>query len=163
MFRIEKNARIAAMVAATLILSGWLLLPRGAVRAQTAHSGAAVTAKQFIGTWNWMFQDRHFATMILEQRGDQFGGSITHGSIDMDSNGKITNAVATEGSSPIVRTVLNKGVLHIFEKDGADETEWAMTLTSDTTAQLRAAGAGSPANAEPIHLEKVWSEPPVEP
>jgi hypothetical protein len=160
MFTIGNNARIAILVSATLIASGSPVLPIGAVRAQAAHSGATATAKQFVGTWNWVLHDRHFATMILEQRGDQFGGSMTNCSIDMDKDGKVTKAVATEGSSPIARAEFDKGVLHIVDQDG---DEWAMTLTSDTTAQLRAAGAGAPTNAEPIRLEKVWSEPPVQP
>jgi hypothetical protein len=154
MFTIGNNARIAILVSATLIASG------SPVLTQSAHSGPTATAKQFVGTWNWVLHDRHFATMILEQRGDQFGGSMTNCSIDMDKDGKVTKAVATEGSSPIARAEFDKGVLHIVDQDG---DEWTMTLTSDTTAQLRAAGAGAPTNAEPIRLEKVWSEPPVQP
>lgn len=160
MFAMGKNARVAVVAAASLVASGSLVLPRDAVRAQAVQRDATVTAEQFAGTWNWMFHDRRFATMILELRGDQLGGSITHASIDMDNEGKITNAVAIEGSSPIESAELEKGVLRIVDQDG---DEWAMTLKSDTTAELRAAGAGAPTNAQPIQLEKVWSEPPVAP
>jgi hypothetical protein len=57
---------------------------------------------------------------------------------------------------------LDNGVLHVSEKDGDDKIEWTMTLTSPKTGELRFAG-GASANAEPIQLEKVWSEPPVQP
>jgi hypothetical protein len=58
---------------------------------------------------------------------------------------------------------LKDGVLHVSEKDGDDEIKWTMTLTSSKTGELRFAGEGAPANAEPIRLEKLWSEPPVQP
>jgi hypothetical protein len=108
-----------------------------------------------------MFGDKRFATMTLEQKGDQLTGTMTNGHIDMDGQGKITNAARETGSTPIVKSTMEDGKLVLLAKDGQDETEFAMTLTSPSTAELRFHGEGAPANAEPIRLEKVWSEPPV--
>jgi hypothetical protein len=148
-------------------LAGFLLMcgvPAGISQAPAANSAApaAVKAKDFAGTWNWMFQDKRFATMTLEQQGDQVTGTMTNGHIDLDELGKITNASSVTGSTPIVKTTMEDGRLILLAKDGEDETEFAMTLTSPSTAELRFHGDGAPARAQPIRLEKVWSEPPME-
>jgi hypothetical protein len=148
-------------------LAGLLLI--GGVRAQLIEaSGQAsgadnVAAKDFAGTWNWMFEDKRFATMTLKQAGDQLTGSMTNGHIDLDDRGRIASATAAKGSTSIVKTTMENGKLILLAKDGDDETEFAMTLTSASTAELRFHGDGAPGNAQPIHLEKVWSEPPVAP
>lgn len=123
------------------------------VTAQTGHS--AHTAKDFAGTWHLLFQGTPFATLILDRKGDQLTGSMTNEHIHTDENGKIDIAEPVAGSTPIARTAMESGALHIVEKDGDDETEWAMTLTSATTAELRPAGEGAPTNVGPIQLEKV--------
>lgn len=161
MFRFSKISNAALAVAVTFALAGWL--GQGiAIEAQGGLS-AKFAAKDYAGTWNWMFQDRRFATMTLQRNGEQLGGSITNENIEMDKDGKITSASAASGSSPILRTSFQNGVLHIITKDGDEEMELAMTLSSSTTAELKFAGQGAPANAEAIRLEKVWSEPPVQP
>ena len=118
--------------------------------------------KDFAGTWNWMFEDRRFATMTLRQDGDQLTGSMTKSHVDFDERGRINSAAAAKGTTPIVKTTAKDGKLILLAKDGEDETEFAMTLTSPATAELRFYGDGAPRNARPIRLEKVWSEPPVE-
>jgi len=144
--RLQELVRATALVA---VLAGAVLM-----NVDAAQPAGVYGAKDFAGTWHWMFQGKPFATIVLEQNGDQFTGSITHGSIDIGSDGKITSAVAAEGSSPVIRTAFQNGVLRIVEKDGDDETEWAMTLNSATTAELRIAGADAPPAAEPVRLEK---------
>ena len=75
----------------------------------------------------------------------------------MDEHGRrgpVTAAESRPGSSPIVRTSIENGVLVLVEKDGDDELEWAMKVTSPTTAELRIRGAGAPENAEAIRVEK---------
>jgi hypothetical protein len=146
-------------------LTGFLLLcgVRAAIAQPRANSAAPapVKAKDFAGTWNWMFRDKRFATMTLQPKGDQLTGTMTNGHIDMDELGKITNASSATGSTPIVKTTMEDGRLILLAKDGEHETEFAMTLTSPFTAELRFHGDGARARADPIRLEKVWSEPPV--
>jgi hypothetical protein len=127
-----------------------LALP-GTLRAQT---GRQFTARDYAGTWDWMFHEKPFATMVLKQKGDGFTGAITNCTLDMDSDGHITGATAGEGYTPIVSTSFTQGGLHIVEKEGDDETEWDMTLQSATKAQMRMAGENA-AGADAIELVKV--------
>jgi hypothetical protein len=110
-----------------------------------------------------MFQGKAFATMTLQQNGGQLTGSLTGVSIELDDHGKLTKAAATNGPSSTLSVSLKEGILHVSEKNGEDEIEWTMSLTSPKTAELRFAGEGAPVIAEPIRLEKLWSEPPVQP
>ena len=140
----------------------------GRSEAGLAQAPAAVAVvdhaavKDFAGTWNWMFEDKRFATMTLKQDGDEVTGTMTNGHIDLDERGRITSAAAVKGTTPIVKATLAEGRLILLAQDGDDQTEFAMKLTSPTTAELRFYGDGAPQNAQPIRLEKVWSEPPVE-
>jgi hypothetical protein len=148
-------------------LAGFLLLcgaPRviGQAPAASSAAPAAVKAKDFAGTWNWMFKDKRFATMTLDLEGNRLAGTVTNEWMNMDERGRITGAEPRPGSSVITKALIENGKLSIVEKTGEEELEWSMTLTSATTAELRILGAGAPANAEPVRLEKVWSEPPVE-
>ena len=143
-----------------VLLFGWTQAWRA--QAPTHAAGEHAAVKDFAGTWNWMFEDKRFATMTLKQDGDVLTGSMTNGHIDLDERGRITTATAAKGTTPIVKTTLEDGKLILLARDGDDETEFAMTLTSPSTAELRFHGDGAPGNAQPIRLEKVWSEPPVD-
>jgi hypothetical protein len=160
MLNLNNTIRTGILMAAALFPVGWLA-DSSALYAQAKP--AATSAKDFAGTWNWMFQDKRFATMTLEQRADGLAGTITNVSIELGKDGKIAKATSHEGEASITRASVDAGVLHIFERDGEGEIEFAMTLISDTTAELRFVGADAPPNAEPIHLARVWSEPPVQP
>jgi hypothetical protein len=93
--------------------------------------------------------------MVIEQKGDQFTGSITHAHMQIDNDGRLTEAEAAEGSGPIVRASLKDGALHVVTKDSdGDEMQVAMTLTSATTGELRFEGEGAPPNAEAIAIMK---------
>lgn len=147
-------------------LAGILLMSRmqpGRVQAVAQSvAGDHAVVKDFAGTWNWMFEDKRFATMTLNQDGDQLIGSMTNAHIDLDERGKISTATAVKGTTPIVKSTIHDGKMILLARDGEDETEFAMTLTSPSTAELRFYGDGAPQNAQPIRLEKVWSEPPLE-
>ncbi|KAA6457509.1 hypothetical protein DYQ86_22000 [Acidobacteria bacterium AB60] len=117
--------------------------------------------RSFAGTWNWMFEEKRFATMTLTAEGDQLTGSMTNGHIELDELGRISLASAAQGTTPIVKTTLQNGMLILLAKDGEDETEFSMTLLSPSLAELRFYGDGAPQSGRPIRLEKVWSEPPV--
>jgi hypothetical protein len=102
-----------------------------------------------------MFDGKVFATMILEPRGEQFGGSITNGTIDVDGEGKIVSATPAPGSAEIVKTSIEGNTLHVFSKDGDETTEWAITLKSPQVAEVKAAGPGVSAGFPGIRAEKV--------
>ena len=120
-----------------------------------AASNGGFEAADFAGTWNWMFNDKVFATMTLVRSGDQFSGSITNSSIDLDGDGKIASAASAPGSAEIVKTSLEGETLHIVSKDSDETTEWAVTLKSPQVAEVKVAGPGVPANFPPIRAEKV--------
>lgn len=135
---------IFAAIAATLL---WI------PAATFAQQAATATVNSFAGTWHWMFQGKPFATMVLEVKGGAVTGSITNASIHTDPDGKITEAQAGSGSIAIIRSSMEDGVLHIVSKDGGDEIEWAVKLTSPTTAEIILPGADAP-KMEPIRAEK---------
>ncbi len=143
------------------VMSG---IKAGIAQTPTANfaAPAIVSPKDFVGTWNWMYQDKRFATMILNLKDNQLGGTVTNEWMSMNEQGRITGAERRPGSSVITKASVENGKLSIVEKTTEEELNWTMTLTSSTTAELRIAGAEAPANAEPIRLEKVWSEPPVD-
>ena len=148
----SKILRVGVLSAGALAVTvGW------AAAGQSSYSTA-----DYVGTWHWMFQGKSFATMEIEQHGDQLTGSLTGVSLEMDDNGKLTKAVATDGPSSTLHVSLESGVLRVSEKDGDDEIVWTMTLRSAKAGELRFAG-GAPANAEAIKVEKLWSEPPAQP
>jgi hypothetical protein len=148
----KKTVRLRRSIQAMVIAS--ILAAAFSLAAHAASPASAYTAKDFAGTWHWMFQGKPFATMVISLKGDQFSGSITNGTISMDQDGKITSAESVDGTSPIVRGSLQNGVLHVVVKHGDDESEWTMTLTSPETGELKTASEAAPANAESIHLEK---------
>lgn len=161
MIRFRKIARISLFAAAAWVSLYCPGINQDALQAQAVMPAASVTAKDFVGTWNWIYKDRHFATTILKLDGERLSGTMTHSQIEMDNDGNITRAVAAKGQSPILHAWPQNGVLHIVSKDGQDTVEMAMILTSPTTAELRFTGQGAPAHGKSIRLEKVWSEPPV--
>ena len=144
-----RSRRISLLVAALAFLpSGlfpWTL--RGQESAPVANS------KNLAGTWHWIFHGQPFATMVLEPKEDGFAGSITNASINADSDGKLTSAAALPGSSPIIRSSWDNGVLHIVCKVDDDEIEWSVALTSATTAEVAPVGAPGP-KLESIRAEK---------
>ncbi len=137
-------------------------VPCAVMCAQAPQPAATFTASDYVGTWHLMFQGNAFATLIVQQNGDQLSGSLTGVSITMDDNGRLTKAVATGAPSSTLHVSFANGVLHVSEKDGDDDLEWTMTLSSPKAGELRFAG-GAPASAEAIRVEKLWSEPPVQP
>src|SRR4029077_13693284 len=46
-------------------------------------------AKDFAGTWNWMFKDKRFATMILSVQGNHLEGTVTIEWMNMNQQGRI--------------------------------------------------------------------------
>ena len=146
--------RVTALIAAALAI-----LPGGSavlinVRPVAAASSGGFEAADFGGTWNWMFNEKAFATMTLVRNGDHFSGSISNSSIDLDGDGKIASATAVPGTAEIVKTSLEGETLHIVSKDGDETTEWVVTLKTPQLAEVRVGGPGVAANFPPIRAEK---------
>ncbi|UWZ86213.1 hypothetical protein [Occallatibacter riparius] len=157
MFMVPKLLRKVKAGAALAVMAG-LLAGAGA---GLAHAQASYSEADYVGSWHLMFQGKAFATLTIQKQGTELSGSLTGVSIEMDDNGKLTNATANNGPASTLHAAMEDGVLHVSEKDGDDVIEWTMTLTSAKTGELRFA-RGVPANAEAIRLEKLWSEPPVQ-
>jgi hypothetical protein len=119
-----------------------------------AASGGGFEVADFVGTWNWIFEGKPFATMTLVRKGEQFTGSITNGSINVGSDGKIASATAAPGSSEIVKGTREGDMLHITTKDGDDTTDVWVKLKSAQVAEVSFAPPGSNAPIPPIRAEK---------
>jgi hypothetical protein len=117
--RISRLLPWAICVAAFALYFG-CALPHAHTPAVEAASGEGFEAADFVGTWNWMFEGKPFATMTLERKGEQFAGSVTNSSIDVGTDEKIVSATAAPGSSEIVKTIRVGEALHITAKDGDD-------------------------------------------
>jgi hypothetical protein len=153
MLTVSKLPRVVIAVAVTVAVVGCLAdAGAGRVQAQTeAHAG--YSEADYVGNWHLMFQGKAFATLTIEKHGDGWTGSLTGVSIEMDDNGKLTNAAPNNGPASTLHGAMENGVLHVSEKDGDDVIEWTMTLTSQKAGELRFA-RGAPANAEAIRVEK---------
>jgi len=137
-----------AILSAVAVL---VLLGTSTFAQQSAAS--APTPQSFAGTWHWMFQGKSFATMVIEPKADGVTGSITGASLHTDEDGKLTEAIAGTGVCAIIRSSIKDGALHVVCKTDDDEIEWAVKLTSPTTAEIVASGADAP-KMEPIRAEK---------
>jgi hypothetical protein len=71
-------------------------------RAVSLQETPAITsnAKEFAGTWHWMFQGHSFSTMILVQKDSGYTGSVTPSRIALDDKGKLSKADPSENSQP---------------------------------------------------------------
>jgi hypothetical protein len=148
----NRNQHFLLRFALLLAFASTALALPGTTSAQASPPGA--NSREFSGTWHWLYHGQPFATMVLASKGDGFAGSVTNASIDSDADGKLTNAVALSGNSPIIRSSLKDGILRIVCKADDDEIEWAVKLTSPTTAEVEPAGTEAP-KMEAIHAEKV--------
>jgi hypothetical protein len=138
------------LILSVAFLYGAVALPL-AIRGQQPVPTTQVN--QFAGTWHWMYSGRPFVTMVLSPKADGFTGSVTNASIDTNPDGKITSVTALSGSSPIIKSSLVGEILHIVCKVDDDEVEWAVKLTSATSADIILAGDQAP-KMEPIRAER---------
>jgi len=145
-----RSRHFPMLVLSLALIPAALVLPWAS---SAQESTPAANPKNLVGTWHWIFHGQPFATMVLEPKADGFTGSVTNASIEADPDGKLTNAVALSGSSPIIRSSWDKGILRIVCKVDDDEIEWAVTLTSATTAEIAPWGAQAP-KLKSIHAEK---------
>ena len=152
----EKRLSLSRAALIGLALATSITFGAGAVVAHAMSRQASAepsnTARKFAGTWNWMFDGRSFATMILVRRGSGFTGSVTPSQIALNDDGELSHADPAEDSTPkpITKASLEGSALHITVSDGF---EFSVTLKDDTHAEIRPVGA--PPKMKPIPAEKV--------
>lgn len=117
-----------------------------------ASSESSNTARNFAGTWHWMFEREPFATMVLTWDGSSLSGSVTGSHIALNDDGTLMRADSDEDSTPkaITKATLEGSALHVTAADGF---QFTMTLKDDNHADIHPGGA--PANMKPIPAEKV--------
>lgn len=144
---------------ATVVTLCFLFFGVCCVVASAFHFQPAVLAaedlKPFAGSWQWMFKDKPFVTMVLVPSGDHFAGYMTNGYFRNDDDGNMTEAGPYPGRSPVVRSFFVGSVLHIVVQD-ADKSleEWTMTLTEPGRAQFDSAAPDRPKNLKPWIAER---------
>ena len=147
---LSRAALIGLALAASITFGAGAMLAHAMSR--QAISEPSNTAKQFAGTWHWMFDERSFATMILVRDGSRFTGSVTPSRIALNDDGGLSQADPSEDSTPkpITKASLEGSALHITVSDGF---EFIVTLKDETHAEIHPQGA--PPNMKPIPAEKV--------
>jgi hypothetical protein len=147
------RAGLIGLALATSFLFGSSTVLARAVSLQEA-SASTNTAQKFAGTWNWMFQGKSFATMILVQNSSGITGSVTESKIALDDDGELSQADPSDNSapSPITKTKLEGNALRITVGDGDHPFEFLVTLKDATHAEIHPIGA--PPNMKPIQAER---------
>jgi len=147
---LSRAALIGLALAASITFGAGAMLAHAMSR--QASSAPSNTAKQFAGTWHWMFEGRSFATMVLVRNGSGFTGTVTGSRIALNDDGALSQADPSEDSTPkpIAKARLEGSALHITVRDGF---EFAVTLKDDTHAEILPRGA--PPKMKPIAVEKV--------
>lgn len=117
---------------------GWLtcVVVLGTVMSVAAQNP---TGKQrFAGTWNAKFQGNTFATLKLLVKDNQVTGSMSGANINLDKDGNLTSAEATDDEGQISDVKLTGDALLFTTKneDAGDVINWKMRLTSEREGEL---------------------------
>jgi hypothetical protein len=94
--------------------------------------------ERFAGTWNARFQGNTFATLKLSVKDNQVTGSMTGANINLDKNGNLTSAQASDDQGEISNAKLVGDAL-LFETKNEDTGEvinWKMRLTNEHEGEL---------------------------
>ena len=98
------------------------------------------TGKQrFAGTWNAKFQGNTFTTLKLSLKDNQITGSMTGSNINLDKDGTLTSAEATDDKDQISGVKLAGDTLFFTttnNEDAGDVIHWKMRLTSEREGEL---------------------------
>jgi beta-lactamase regulating signal transducer with metallopeptidase domain len=154
----EKRLSLSRAALIGLALATSITFGAGAVLAHAmslqAGSASSNTAETFAGTWQWMFNGKSFATMVLVRNGSGFTGSVTPSRIALNDDGGLSRADPSENSipSPISKARLESSALHISVGNGKEPIEFIVTLKDETHAEIHPKGA--PPNMKPIPAEK---------
>ncbi len=151
---VDRTRRFGRRAAAVVVALCCVFFGSCCVIASAFHFQPSVIAaeelKPFAGSWQWMFKDKPFVTMVLVPTGDHFTGYMTNGYFRNDDDGNMTEAGAYPGKSQVVRSFFAGSVLHIVVQ-GADKNldEWTMTLMGPDKAQFDSADPERPKNMKP--------------
>ena len=98
----------------------------------------ATNAKQFVGVWKATFQGNAFMTVALTTEKDKLVGTVSHANIEVNKDGELSKAEASDGESPITDVRVNGNILRITTKstDG-DSIQSGLTLTAADEAELQ--------------------------
>ena len=117
-----------------------------------------VSIDSFVGTWQGQFQGKTFVTIKLVNQDGKLNGTVSRGSIQVDSNGELSSAVSSDSADPIIDTTLKGGTLRITTKDqesqDLDQCEMRLTGADQAELQLLGAPSGTP-TPKPWKLTRV--------
>ena len=100
----------------------------------------ATNAKQFVGVWKATFQGNPFLTIALNIEKNQLVGTVSHANMEVNKDGELTKAEASDGADPIADVRVNGNMLRITVKttDGSgDSIQSELTLTAADEAELQ--------------------------
>jgi beta-lactamase regulating signal transducer with metallopeptidase domain len=162
------EARITMLTGKTLSLSRTSVIGLALAMSITFSAGAVVahamsfqasgnpsrTADDFVGTWHWMFEGRHFVTMVLARNHAQYSGTVTGSRIALNEDGALSRADPSEDVTPkpITKATREGSALHITVMDGNEPFEFVVTLRDATHAEIHPKKA--PSKMKPIAAEK---------
>jgi hypothetical protein len=140
----------AALIGFVLVIA--VTFGSGAVFARAMSrqtTGSSEDAQRFVGTWNWIFQGKTFATMALTRSGSGLRGTVTESRILLNDDGTLKKADPSDDKTPkqITKAELDGAVLRVTVADGF---EFTVSLKDTTHAEILPGGA--PPNMKPIAL-----------
>jgi hypothetical protein len=141
------HSALIGLVLAIAIPFGSGTVFAGAMRRQT--TGSSEGTHRFVGTWNWMFKDKSFATTTLTRSGSGLGGTVTKSRIALNDDGTLKKADQSNDKTPkqITTAESDGAVLRITVADGF---KFTMSLKDTTHAEILPGGA--PLNMKLISL-----------
>jgi hypothetical protein len=132
------------------------LLHPSASAQKNFQPATATNAKQFVGVWKGTFQGNPFITIALTTEKDKLVGTVSHANIEVNKDGELTKAEASEGESPITDVQVNGNILRITTKSSeGDSIRSGMTLTAADEAELQLLAPPDVPTPKPWKLKRV--------
>jgi hypothetical protein len=126
---------VGTMLCCLILLT--LLLPSASAQ-KNFQPATATNAKQFVGVWRATFQGHPFMTIALTIDKDKLVGTISHADIEVNKDGELTKAEASDGESPISDAQVKGNILRITTKSSdGDSIRSGLTLTAADEAELQ--------------------------
>jgi beta-lactamase regulating signal transducer with metallopeptidase domain len=151
-------ARASALGASGLLITTCLGVSAFSIQVTQPHNTNA-NLQPFVGTWQARFKGKVFETIKLEKQQGKLIGSVRGADIEVDKDGELTSAHATDSSDPdpIAETTLAIGILRITikEKDSGDTIQFEMKLTRPDQAELQILAPPDVPAPKPWKLERV--------
>ncbi|HZD31185.1 MAG TPA: hypothetical protein VE779_05945 [Candidatus Angelobacter sp.] len=136
MFSFPKTVR--GLCTTLCFLMSVTLLHSSASGQKSFQPATATNAKQFVGVWKGSFKGNPFITIALTTDKDRLVGTISHADIEVNKDGELTKAEASDGESPITNVRVNGNILRITTKSSdGDLIRSGMTLTAADEAELQ--------------------------